>query len=112
MSKEENEKEAIRIIELYKADILQKRPKTKFNEMSPEMNIQQGLKFMKLIKENFLSFQQRQEILHEATQPVQQLNQTKKQLTQAKKQYQGAKEQLNQAKKQLQKSEDQLNRVN
>ena len=62
LSQEENEKEAIKVMEQIKDQvyhrILNQVSNGKFNEISPQENIQEGLRFINLVNEIFILYQQ------------------------------------------------------
>ena len=88
MSQQETEQEGIRLMDLMMDSFHQTNPKMKFKEMSPQEKVEQGLKFVDLIKKRYLAIQQQKQIFEKIVQPVEQLNQAKKQLQQAKEQLQ------------------------
>ena len=84
LSQDEHENEAIRIMERIKYLL----SNVKLNEISPQENIQDGLRFVNLINEIYVLDQQEIKILQEEDQSIQQLQQAEEELQQAKEQLQ------------------------
>ena len=79
MSREENNQEAMRIIDLMVECILGILSNMKLNTMSTEEKVEQGFKFVDLIKKEYLVLQQDKQKLQDMTPIFEQLNQAKKQ---------------------------------
>ena len=116
MSQEEHEKEAVKIMERIKDQvslrIYQQISNGKFNEISPQENIQEGLRFVNLVNEAYTLSQQEKKILKEEDQSIQQLQHAEEQLQQAKEQLHQAGKQLEQAKKKLIPIQEKLKLIN
>ena len=104
MSQEENEIEAIKVMER----IYDQLPNGKLNEASSQENILEGLRFVNLVNEIYILGQQEKKILHEEDQSIQQLQQAEEQVQRAKEQLQQAGKQLQQAKKKLEPIQEKL----
>ena len=108
LSQDEHENEAIRIMERIKYLL----SNVKLNEISPQENIQDGLRFVNLINEIYVLDQQEIKILQEEDQSIQQLQQAEEELQQAKEQLQQAKEQLQQEEKKLEPIQEKRKLIN
>ena len=108
MSQEEHEKEAVKVMERIKEQI----PNVKFNEISPQENIQEGLRFVNLVNEIYILVQQEKKILKEQDQSIQQLQHAEEHIKQIKKQLQQAEQQLQQAKRKLESINEKLKLIN
>ena len=105
LSQEEHETESKIVMEQIKDQVYrqihQQVSNKKFNEISPQEDIQEGLRFINLVNEIYILSQHEKKILQEEDQSLQQLRHAEEQLEQVKKQLRQANEQLQQAKKKL-----------
>ena len=89
MSHKENENKAIKIMERIKYQIYHQIHhqllNVKLNEILPQKNIQEGLRFVNFINKIYILGQQEKKILHEKNQSIHQVQQAHKQLRQAEK---------------------------
>ena len=99
------------MIERIKNHIHQQLPNGKLNEISPQENIQKGMRFVNLVNEIYIICQQQKKILHEEDQSIQH-QQAEEQVQQANKQLQQAEKQLQQTKKKLEPKQEILRQIN
>ena len=116
LSQDEHETEAKNVMERIKDQvhhqIHHQVSNGKFNEITPQENIQEGLRFINIVNEIYILYQQEKKILHDENESIQQLQLAEEKLQQAKKQLQQANEQLQQAKKQLKPTQEKLKLIN